>query len=463
MTETFLDMFCGCGGSTKGLKWAGFDPLGALNHWQRAIQSHSANFPDVEHLCANVNDIDMRRIPHTTLLWASPICTEASPAGGRRARRVAPGQADLLAELEQHGPIAKEGMERTRATFHDVIRATEVHRYKAVMIENVPAVATTWELFDWWVQGMCLLGYTVQYTSVSSAHVAGTGALPAPQWRDRLYMVFTRKGIRLPDVEPRPLAWCAHCDQDVQAIQSWRKPGARHIGCYRQQYDYRCPNSACRHALVEPYVMAAATAISWDELGERIGDRARPLAPATMRRIEAGIHRFMNPDQTNDDLPVPLLVPCGGTWNDDASSVYTPARTRTAREMEGLLVPRPTVEALRRQADTQAMHALLAEAAHGRHPALVLPYYRTGVAKPIHTPLDTVTTVDRFGLLAGNLVAVEDCTYRMLSPRESLRTQGFPDDYIVHGNRAEQTMQAGNAVSVNAAHWLGERVAAVLG
>jgi DNA (cytosine-5)-methyltransferase 1 len=47
-------------------------------------------------------------------------------------------------------------------------------------------------------------------------------------------------------------------------------------------------------------------------------------------------------------------------------------------------------------------------------------------------------------------------------PREQRYAQRFPEEYIVHGNKGEQTMQAGNAVSVNVAQWLGARVQAVL-
>jgi DNA (cytosine-5)-methyltransferase 1 len=51
----------------------------------------------------------------------------------------------------------------------------------------------------------------------------------------------------------------------------------------------------------------------------------------------------------------------------------------------------------------------------------------------------------------------------MLKPREHLRAQRFPDTYVVHGNKGEQTMQAGNAVSANVAQWIGQQVAKVLG
>ena len=89
------------------------------------------------------------------------------------------------------------------------------------------------------------------------------------------------------------------------------------------------------------------------------------------------------------------------------------------------------------------------------------------MAKPAAgAPLDTVTGRDRFALVTGASVDVsvdiDDCRYRMVQPRESLRAQRFPDSYIVRGNQGEQTMQAGNAVSANVAQWLGQRLAAAL-
>jgi DNA (cytosine-5)-methyltransferase 1 len=404
MSLTYTDIFCGFGGSSIGLEAAGLELKLAANHWDRAIETHSANFPDADHLIADVNNYDMRRLPSTDVLWASPICTELSPAGGRKRTR---GQM----ELEVFGHVPKAGLDRTRATFWDVIRATEIHRYKVVLVENV-VEAMDWELIDVWIAGMTKLGYNVQIVSVSAAHIGGEGNDPAPQWRDRIYFVLTRTDLPIPDVSPRPYAWCPDCDQDVDAVQSWKKQHGRKVGKYRQQYVYRCPNRSCKHAIVEPYVLPAAAAIDWTDIGQRIGDRKKALAPATMRRIQAGIEQYSQPTMLavnhedgryylpgeqplstrstkigdglacppflvdrrayndGDDRRVkpitepvgtitangrphtlvtpPMIVPAGGTWNDAPISAGEPFRTRTTRETDGIFTPPTLVGELRR-------------------------------------------------------------------------------------------------------------------
>src|SRR5438270_8399612 len=101
MSITFTDIFCGAGGSSIGLTAAGFELRLAANHWPRAIETHSANFRDAEHVCADVNNYDMRRLPSTEVLWASPICTEMSPAGRKQRRR----KRQLELDLEGQGHV----------------------------------------------------------------------------------------------------------------------------------------------------------------------------------------------------------------------------------------------------------------------------------------------------------------------------------------------------------------------
>lgn len=557
----FTDIFCGFGGSSIGLENAGLKLALGANHWDKAIATHALNFPDADHLIADVSNYDMRRLPSSQVLWASPICTELSPAGGRGRARA------QLSLLEPQGHVPNAGLDRTRATFWDVVRATEVHRYKVIVIENV-VEAASWELFDNWLATMAKLGYNYQFISASSAHIGDESNPHAPQWRDRLYILFTAIGLPVIDVRPRPLAWCTQCDEINHAVQSWKRLDRRRIGKYRQQYVYRCPNAACRHSLVEPFVRPAAAVIDWSDLGQRIGDRAKPLAAATMRRIRAGIEQFAQPtviatnhgtdgdDRSypaagapmptrstkigdgvvcppflldrrayNDgdarrvkpiDEPVgaitangrphtlvtpPMVVPAGGSWNEDATTVDDPIRTRMTRDTDGLFTPEPWITVLRNHSDVTSISDPLATVATGGgtgggHQALTVPPgsfiqkhhggldykniehmtksvhdplpgvvakpnlslvipYRKGKAKTAEEPLHTVATRDSAALVAADAIDIADCRFRMLKPREHGRAQRFPDDYRTIGNSSEQTMGFGNAVSSNVAQWLG--------
>jgi DNA (cytosine-5)-methyltransferase 1 len=39
----------------------GVQPAHAANHWARAIESHAANFPDVDHWKGDIQDLDVRK------------------------------------------------------------------------------------------------------------------------------------------------------------------------------------------------------------------------------------------------------------------------------------------------------------------------------------------------------------------------------------------------------------------
>lgn len=510
----FTDIFCGAGGSSTGMVLAGLVLKLAANHSEIAIMTHSANHRDAEHVVADINGYDMRRLPHTRVLWASPICTEVSPSGGKKRHRkarsqVARGQAPI--PLEEFGPIKDSTFERTRATAWDVVRAAEVHRYEIIVTENVLEFVTDWELYDAWRAAIHSLrpGYRSVIVSVSSAHVGGEDNDPAPQWRDRCYTIFVRSDVPMPDFAPRPAAWCPKCETDIRAVQSWR-PSAlawpyirdgQSVGKYRQQYDYRCERTECGHAIVEPYVKPAASIIDWTNIGKRIGDRKRPLVPNTIARIKAGLEMFpqtISPANTTDGL----LVPSGGTWNTTCTSTNEPMRTRLAnpKGYEAVLASPFLIEYRNHATASSVQDPLATVTSGGNHHGLVVPdgafYIKNhgGYAEPRHMvkpvthPFGTVTANDNHSLvipyrnalpkttaeplltlgtrdsaaLVKGAAKIEDCYLRMIQPREQLLAQRFPGDYIVHGNQGEQTMQAGNAVSCNVAQWIGEQIMAVL-
>jgi len=272
--------YCGAGGESQGLTEAGIRVIQAANHDELAIRTHSANHADTDHLLTDLLVQDPRMRPRAHIYQASPECTFHSPAGGRKRHRA------MLDMFDDYVPDAAG--ERSRATMMTVLSMAESKRFPIVIVENVVEVAD-WEMFEVWLAGFTALGYEHQILNVSAAHVWSERNAPAPQWRDRIYFVFYLRGIPFPDIAPRPWAACALCGTDVRAVQSWKKAGRR-IGKYRTQYVYVCPIPG--HPVVEPYVMPALDALDLSDLGERIADRKRPLAAATMRRIRVGALMF---------------------------------------------------------------------------------------------------------------------------------------------------------------------------
>lgn len=491
--------FCGGGGDTQGFAEAGFKPVFAANHDAASIETHAANFPDCEHMRADMQHVEMRKLPRTDVLFASPICTESSPAGGkRRAKRPGQNVEQLAAFDDAGGDVrhAPENFERTRVTALSITSAVDAHRFDVVAGENVVEFVVDWELFDWWASAFDILGYDFQLISVNAAHIGDLGNDSAPQWRDRIIYLASKRSIRMPKLEPRPLAYCTGCTTDVNAWQWWKNAKKRKVGKYREQYLYRCPNTKCAHQVVEPYVRPAASIIEWDNLGTRIGDRKRPLVPNTIARIRAGLdvmrgrqavvtvnhggdansHRAFDPRQ----LPMPartskigeglvtppFLVKQYGGYADPrrmAMPIDGPMGTVTANDSHSLITPGPFIIEYRNHATySPVSDPLSTVTSQGNHHGLVIPYYTNGRASTTADPLSTVTTKDRHALVTGDAIAVEDCWFRMVQPREQFSSQRFPREYILRGTKTQQTSQAGNAVPVNVARWVGEHILAAL-
>ena len=90
------------------------------------------------------------------------------------------------------------------------------------------------------------------------------------------------------------------------------------------------------------------------------------------------------------------------------------------------------------------------------------PYRKGAAPYPAESaPVGAQATHTQHGVMRP-AITLEDCYFRMLNPREAANAQAFPGDYIITGNKGEQQKQAGNAVAVNVAAWLGARVVAAL-
>ena len=392
---TATDLFCGAGGEGQGgaaipwLQW-----VYAANHWEKAIETHAQNFPDVKHAIVNISQLDPRYFATTDILWASPECTNHSGAKGKKRAQQA-REAALTPDANGE-TLPVEAAERSRATMWDVVRFTEVHRYKAVIVENV-VEAVHWVMWKPWILAMHVLGYRHQLVFANSMHFPGVNTVKAPQSRDRLFGVFTLRTNPAPDLELRTPTYCAQCDEVVDGIQLFKEPTKAwpkdepRWGRFGRQYGFRCPKRTCGEQFAAPLIAPALKALDLSIPGERIGDRTTPLKPNTMDRSQYGL------DQ---------LIPAGGTWNTDPAPVWAPMRTRTTRDTEGLLrvapfvVPTEGRDGKKPMPSVNPMRTMTARAETGlaMHPMLV-PYYGTATKTArVTAPLGTLTTRDRYGL-----------------------------------------------------------------
>lgn len=277
---TVTDQFCGAGGSSIGAKRVlekhGGQVAVALNHWKLAIETHETNFPEAKHDCTDISACDPRKYPATDILITSPECTNHSLAKGVK-------HVKKQMELFNSGKL-DPAAERSRATMWDVPRFAEYHKYNIIIVENV-VDARKWVNFEAWLMAMHEQGYKHKCVYLNSMF-----CYPTPQSRDRMYVVFWKKGNKAPNLEFTPPAFCHHCEKNIHAVQCW-KNSYKQFGKYKQQYIYACPT--CSN-IVQPYYYAAFNCIDWSDIGKRIGDRKKALSPNTMKRIQFGLDKYGN-------------------------------------------------------------------------------------------------------------------------------------------------------------------------
>lgn len=430
---TVTDLFAGAGGSSTGAtQIPGVHVKIAANHWKLVTEIHNLNHPDTDHAVVDLHQERPGFFPKTDFLWASPECTKWSQANGSKMPAIEEGLFE--------DPLSDDVKQRSRLLMFDVLKFIEHHRYRMVVVENVVDIATqakyrtAWTI---WRQELRALGYAFRVMSLNSMHASLFGS-PAPQSRDRIYVVAWPEGQRTPNLDRivSPPAHCGDCAVEVRSVQSFKRN--RSVGRYKQAYLYLCPR--CGGA-VEPYWLPASTAIDWTLPGERIGDREKPLAEKTLARIAAGIARYWGPltleaaGNTYDSsdpkharhgdpngyartwptsAPLTALhttnskalaVPVEGRDGKDAASLDAPLRTQTTRAETALAVDPLIVEmygtsTARRVSD--AMGTVTAGGNHHglAHKPLVMEYYsRDDAMHPASDPLMTVTTEPRHALV----------------------------------------------------------------
>lgn len=489
---TVTDLFCGAGGSSTGAVSAGATIRLALNHWKTAIATHNINHPDADHDCTDISNVHPLRYGATDILIASPECTNHTNAKGQAAVKA---QLDLF-----NKGIVDPGAERSRATMWDVPRFAEYHHYKFIVVENV-VEATKWVMFPAWLQAMASLGYSHRVLSFNSQFFGD-----CPQSRDRIYVVFWKTKMKTPDLDFCPDATCDRCGitKAVQVFITGRK-----VGKYKQQYHYHCHTCGNK---VQPRFTPASAIIDWSDVGTRIGNRKKPLAENTMKRIRYGIEKYFNPFLSTFYTPGENFSPeqpLKAITANDHHSLVTPAlvgkmehsknnagigitgnpmATMTTRHSQFLAIPSQIVGFNSNSKSTETYDTIGTIRANGQHhgllqhPAEIVEFSTGGSAKGIHQPLgairtmaypgliqflgyyngtaqasslsepvNTITTIERHYMVSQN---PDDWYFRMLKIIELQLGMAFPGEYILTGNGKEKVKQLGNAVTPPPMEWI---------
>lgn len=493
MKLTAADLFCGAGGSSTGLASACQShgrrlDLTAVNHWERAIETHSANHPEARHLCHGLDEVDPRKAigRKLDLLIASPECTHHSNARG-----------------------GKPMQDQSRSTAWHVIRWADALQPKFILVENVrefaewgplgtngrPLKRRKGETFLGWVNGLRSLGYTVDWRLLNAADYGDATS------RVRLFVMARRGRGAIPWPEPT----------------HERTPERDLFG-------------------VRPRWRAAREVIDWALPCPSIFGRKRPLSENTLRRIEAGLRKFggdaagpflvamnyMSSDghdrryTPSPDAPLPTITSQGNRFGlvqphllqlthggrhyglngplptvtganrgeiglvqpfvlDQHSShgprsADDPAPTITTTS-RGIGVCQPFVVPTNygeRPGQTPRVHdvadplpTVVGTTAHGVCQPFLVPYYGTGQADDTSDPVRTLTARDRLGLVQPDGSRL-DIGFRMLQPHELAAAMGFPCGYRFAGNKGEVVKQIGNAVAVGMARALCDAILGVM-
>lgn len=181
-----IDVFAGCGGLTEGLKQAGFSVVGAIEIDRMAATTYAANHPEV-HLWR----VDVRKL---------------SGAEIRRVLGLRKGRLDLLAGCPPCQGFSsmrtRNGKRKVRDKRNDLVfdylRLVKALKPKAVMMENVPALAENQRMKKL-AKKLAAMGYNMNGTPV----VLDTADFGVPQRRRRMILMCSRiKAIAMPAANP---------------------------------------------------------------------------------------------------------------------------------------------------------------------------------------------------------------------------------------------------------------------
>lgn len=193
---TAIDLFCGAGGLSLGLRDAGFSVLVGADSDRLAVETHTGNLGglgwtgDLTDPQEFLEHLDLWGIHTVDLVAGGPPCQPFSRAGSAKIR-------DLVRSGERSAEDPRASLWNSFMTVVERLRPT------AVLIENVPDLPT-------WDNGAVLIGFYESLRELGyevDARILDAYRHGVPQHRSRLFIVATQGARRIEwpeEVEPAP-------------------------------------------------------------------------------------------------------------------------------------------------------------------------------------------------------------------------------------------------------------------
>ena len=500
----WIDLFCGAGGVSCGIHNAGQKVIACVNHDENAIKSHNANFPGTLHFTEDIRTLNLSPLiqivadirkndPNAIIcLWASLECTHFSNAkgGGSRSadsRTLAEHlhrymdainfdyiYIENVEEFMSWGPLVPKTVKVKNdcGTFEASVMKYN-KKEKAICPVWIPESKTKGRYYIEWLKTICNRGFAHDYKILNCADFGD------PTKRFRYFGIFAKHGRKIRFPEP------THSNpKNIKA-------------------------NAFDMFAAQTHWVPVKTCLDLQKTGQSIFKRKKPLASKSLKRIYAGLVKFV---MSNDKDVQHKIESAANSFFNDKKDLHIPIVNSNEMPQAFLASYYGSPDLQAAKSKTLSIDEAAPSVTTIPHEAIVFlakyygqPNQSANVAN-IQNPSPTLTTNDRLSLIScqwlvnpqynntassienpcftviarmdkappylatavssNNAIQVleSDCydtilikitmayfgladiKIRMLEVQELKAIQSFPKDYVLIGTQAEQKKFIGNSV-----------------
>lgn len=214
---TFIDLFCGAGGFSKGLELAGLECIGGIDNVEPACKTHALNHHNSTTVCQDIRELspdkfaEMIGTNHVDVIIGGPPCPTFSTIGHAKIQSV----------------TGKDVSEDPRnKLFLEYLRYVDFFRPDIFVIENVPNFITKYKgkVFNTAVSIIEEIGASTNngegiYEIVKPVQVLNSVYYGVPQVRRRMMLVAHKKTA---SKFSYPTATCYYDQEQTRGLEKYR-------------------------------------------------------------------------------------------------------------------------------------------------------------------------------------------------------------------------------------------------